>query len=256
MIGLQWLAEGENPIGGDSPARIRIPDGGVEDPGSVVVSGGVALLRTRDTTMPLASDADSGGERPFLERGPLSLSLIARGGRLAVRVRDREAAARRAVAAIASFPIDPAWRIEARFERFDPPRTIPVSNVLGGVDAEILAGAVVFARGGREHRLDAIAERGESDYWIVFGDATNGRDTYGGGRFVYAPPPVDGRTVVDFNKAYNPPCVFTPFSTCPLPLPQNRMTIRVEAGEKKVSLLRDRLQEVLEHPRRGSPDDV
>jgi uncharacterized protein (DUF1684 family) len=104
--------------------------------------------------------------------------------------------------------------------------------VAGTADAEIFSGAVVFTHGGSEHRLDAIAERGETDSWIVFGDATNGHETYGGGRFVYAPPAVDGRTVLDFNKAYNPPCVFSEYSTCPLPLPQNRLRVRVEAGER------------------------
>jgi uncharacterized protein (DUF1684 family) len=122
--------------------------------------------------------------------------------------------------------------IPARFEVYDPPRRSLVASVAGSADAEIFPGAVVFAREGVEHRLDVIAERGETDYWIVFGDATNGRETYGGGRFVYAPPPIDGGTVVDFNKAYNPPCVFSRYSTCPFPPSQNRLPLAVEAGEK------------------------
>ncbi len=131
-----------------------------------------------------------------------------------------------------SFPIDPAWRIEARFEPYDPPRRRAVAGVQGTEEEETFPGAVLFEAAGGLHRLEAIRERGETDYWIVFGDATNGRETYGAGRFLYAPPPAGGRTVLDFNKAYNPPCAFTPFSTCPLPPAGNRLAIRVEAGEK------------------------
>jgi uncharacterized protein (DUF1684 family) len=209
---------------------VRVPAGrGAEDLGAVVVDGGKAFWRWGASETEL--EPDLAGERPFADRGGVSLALIRRGGRLAVRVRDEGAAARSAAPHIRSFPIDPAWRLDARFAPYEPPRRSPVASVAGTQDPEIVPGALVFAVGGREHRLDAIAERGEADLWIVFGDATNGRETYGGGRFVYAPPPVAGQTVVDFNKAYNPPCVFTPFSTCPLPWPRNRLPFRVEAGE-------------------------
>jgi uncharacterized protein (DUF1684 family) len=194
------------------------------------VSGDSATLWQGAEATPLEPDLE--GEHPFLTHGTLSFSLIRRGGRLGVRVRDRDTAAHSPRPRIPFFPVDPSWRIPARFEAHEPPRRDPVWSVAGTADAEIFPGAVVFAREGAEHRLDVIAERGETDYWIVFGDATNGRETYGGGRFVYAPPPIDGGTVVDFNKAYNPPCVFTPYSTCPLPLPQNRLRFRVEAGER------------------------
>ena len=163
--------------------------------------------------------------------GTLRLSLIERGGRLAVRLKDADSEVRRRFRGIESFPIDSAWRIEARFEACAPARRVSVPNIPGLVDEETSPGALVFAAGGRTHRLDSILERGETDLWILFGDATNGRETYGAGRFVYVPPPVEGKTAIDFNKAYNPPCVFTPYSTCPLPPPGNRLPIRVEAGE-------------------------
>ena len=95
-------------------------------------------------------------------------------------------------------------------------------------------GALVFTIGGRDYRLDAVEENGEEDLFVIFADQTNGKKTYGAGRFLYAARPgADGTTIVDFNKAYNPPCAFTPFATCPLPPPQNRLSIPVEAGEKR-----------------------
>ncbi|HEY4231727.1 MAG TPA: DUF1684 domain-containing protein [Thermoanaerobaculia bacterium] len=234
VVGLQWLEEGENRIGADFESDEAAPTASV-----VVVVSGDATASRRGSAATLWQGAeatplepDLEGERPFLTHGSVSFSLISRGGRLGVRIRDRDAAARRPKPNVSFFPVDAAWRIPARFEPYDPPRRSPVASVAGTADAEIFPGAVVFARDGVEHRLDVIAERGETDSWIVFGDATNGRETYGGGRFVYAPPPIDGGTVVDFNKAYNPPCVFTPFSTCPLPLPQNRLTFPVRAGER------------------------
>jgi hypothetical protein len=127
-----------------------------------------------------------------------------------------------------------AWRIPARFERYQPKKSIPIPNVLGGVTKEPSSGAVVFTVAGRQYRLDAVDEEGEEDLFLIFADRTNGKETYGAGRFLYAPRPgADDRTVVDFNKAYNPPCAFTPFATCPLPPPQNRLPIAIEAGEKR-----------------------
>jgi uncharacterized protein len=216
LTDLVWLQEGENP----APAG----------PGTIRLFAGRAVFHGPDGAVALESDAK--GDPTVLRFGTVSLSVIERGGRHAVRVRDAQSPARRAFRGIASFPVDPRWRFAARFEPYDPPRRVAVPNILGFVDEEIAPGAVVFEAAGATHRLDPILERGESDYWIIFGDATNGRETYGAGRFVYVPPPSDGRTVIDFNKAYNPPCVFTAYSTCPLPPPGNRLPFRVEAGEK------------------------
>jgi uncharacterized protein (DUF1684 family) len=169
-----------------------------------------------------------------VQHGTLSLYLIERGNRTAVRVKDSASAPRRRFSGIESFPVREAWRVPARLDRYPPKKSIPIPNVLGGVTQEPSPGAVVFTVGGREYRLDAVEEEGEKDLFLIFGDRTNGVVTYGAGRFLYVSPPgADGRTVVDFNKAYNPPCAFTPFATCPLPPPQNRLPIAVEAGEKR-----------------------
>jgi len=245
LTGLFWLSPGDNAVGSDPDCAVTLPAGRApERLGVILVDGRAAVFEPRlpadpglavggtplQGPNPLVSDA--AGEPTVVALGPVRFHLVERGGRLAVRVRDAGNPARRSLAGIPAFPVDLRWRFDARFVPHDPPLRFDVAGILGTFETEVSPGAVLFTVDGRELRLDPILERGESDYWIVFGDRTNGSDTYAGGRFVYVPPPEGGRTVLDFNKAYNPPCVFTPFSTCPLPPPQNRLPIRVEAGEK------------------------
>lgn len=244
LVGLFWLEEGENRFGSDPKSnRIVFPAGTAPKAmGSLDLSGGSVTLRAKPeaeltsegrpvTTMKLATDAD--GEPTVLRHGRLRFYVIRRGSRLGVRVKDSQSSARLEFRGIDSFPVDLAWRIEARFDAYDPPKTVPVPNILGSVENEKSPGAVVFRLGEREYRLDAVRESGSEDLFLIFGDATNGGETYGGGRFLYAAPPGEtGRVILDFNKAYNPPCVFTPYATCPLPPAGNRLPIRIEAGEK------------------------
>ena len=132
------------------------------------------------------------------------------------------------------FPFNPKWRVKAKFQPYQPPRKIPITNVLGMTSDEISPGLLVFNVDGHDYRLEPILEQGEKDYFIIFRDATSGKETYPAARYLYASPPgADGKTIVDFNKAYNPPCAFTPYATCPLPPPQNRLGVRIDAGEKK-----------------------
>jgi uncharacterized protein (DUF1684 family) len=245
LVGLFWLQPGENRFGSDPKTnRIVFPAGTApKTMGSLDLSGGKVTLRADPgagltskgqpiTTMTLTTDKD--GESTVLEHGRIRFYVIDRGGRLAVRVKDSQSPVLLAFHGIDSYPIDGKWRFDARFEAYDPPKVISVPSILGTVDKEESPGAVVFRLGGNDYRIDAVREPGETDLFLIFGDQTNGEETYGGGRFLYAKPPdKDGRVVVDFNKAYNPPCVFTPYATCPLPPAQNRLPIRVEAGEKK-----------------------
>lgn len=245
LVGLFWLQEGENRLGSD-PASNRIvfpKDTAPKTMGSLDLSKGIVTLRsdpgaglTSDgrpvTTMTLRSDAE--GSPTVVKHGRISFFLIKRGERLGVRVKDSANPTLLAFRGIDTYPIDSRWRFEARFEAYAPGKTIAVPNILGSVEQQKSPGAVVFETSGRECRLDAVTEDGSDELFLIFGDQTNGVDTYGGGRFLYAAPPgKDGRVVLDFNKAYNPPCVFTPYATCPLPPAQNRLPIRVEAGEKR-----------------------
>ncbi len=242
LSGLFWLKEGENRFGSDPSNRVVLPAAAPKFLGAILLSQRAVSLRVDPgvalthggkpaVSMPLTTDAQA--EPTVLEHGTISFYVIERGKRLAVRVKDSQSPARLAFHGIDSFPIDRRWRFEAHFEPYDPPRPIPVPNVLGTVENEPSPGAVVFDFGGHSYRLDAVTESGTDELFLIFSDRTNGTETYGAGRFLYAPRPVNGKTVVDFNKAYNPPCVFTPYATCPLPPPQNRLPIRVEAGEKR-----------------------
>src|SRR5262249_36692070 len=159
---------------------------------------------------------------------------IKRGDRFALRVRDQNNDARTRFRGLEYFPIDPKWRIEARLERYDSAKMIPIANVTGTVNESPSPGTLVFEIDGQSYKLDPILEKGSTDLFVIFADATSGRETYGAGRFVYAPAPgPDGKTVLDFNKAHNPSCAFTRYATCPLPPRQNRLRIRIDAGEKK-----------------------
>jgi uncharacterized protein (DUF1684 family) len=244
LVGLFWLKPGENGIGSDRGNGVVLPAGTAPGrAGSLVLSGSAVTAKLDPdagfesdgrpaSTLPLQADTAPGGPT-IVRRGSVSFYVIARGQRIGVRVKDSESEARRNFRGIDNYPVDPKWRIVARFDPYRSPKRIPVPNVLGDVTQEPSPGVLVFDVGGREYRLEPVLEEGEKDYFVIFGDQTNGHETYGGGRFLYvAPPDARSRTVIDFNKAYNPPCVFSPYATCPLPPSQNKLALRVEAGEK------------------------
>jgi uncharacterized protein (DUF1684 family) len=159
--------------------------------------------------------------------------LIRRGsGRMALRVKDTAVPALREFKGLDYFPIDPAWRVPGRLHPAEPGTTMAVPDIVGDVLAEATPGVVALELGGAAHRLHAL-EAQPGHLWLVFGDATNGGETYGGGRFlVTGPVQPDNSVDVDFNLAYNPPCVFSPYATCPLPPDGNRLPVRIEAGER------------------------
>lgn len=183
------------------------------------------------TTIDMVSDAK---ESPtVVSCGPLRFFIIERAGKLGVRVRDVDSPWRRNFRGLQYFPIDPDWAVEARFEPYEPQRLIPIVNVLGLEEDKVSPGALVFTRKGRQFKLDTVLESPESrDLFVMFADQTSGHDTYGAGRFIDVAFAADGKTVIDFNKAYNPPCAFNNFATCPLPPSQNRLELKVTAGEK------------------------
>jgi len=178
----------------------------------------------------LKSDTNAEPTKIFIDG--LSFVLIERGERLGLRVRDPEAPARVQFAGLKCFPYDPAWRIEGRFEPSPFQRMLRVPDVTGGTQEFPSPGTLVFNHAGSEHRLDVAEEPGEEDYFVIFHDETAGKTTYPSGRFLYvARPDPKGRVVIDFNRAYTPPCGFTAFATCPLPPRQNWLPFPVGAGE-------------------------
>jgi uncharacterized protein (DUF1684 family) len=244
LVGLWWLADGDNAVGSAADATVRLPAGKApERVGTIRVrDGAAAFLRapgvevTLDgaapaAVQPLADDAAESGPT-VLRHGSLSFYLIERGGALAVRVKDGESEALRSFRGLEYFPYAAAWRLEGRFEAAPEGSALEVPNSVGRTEKIRQPGWVIFEAEGATHRLIALDDTGDGRLFLVFGDRTNGRETYGGGRFLYTDPPVDGKIVVDFNRAYSPPCVFTPYATCPLPPPENKLRFRIEAGEK------------------------
>lgn len=236
LAGLAWLEPGVNRVGSDAAADIVIP-AGPPSAGTITVEDGVtrasgSFTHHGEPVRDLRLVNDHEGEPTMLELDALRLCVIERGGRLAVRTWDLESPARRAFDGIDHWPVDAAWQLRGRFER-TPGRTLPVPDVLGTNDEQPSPGDVHIELARGSHRLQALDGGASGALWLVFGDATNGRETYGGGRFVYTSvPDADGSVSVDFNRAYNPPCVFSPYATCPLPWPANRLPFRVEAGER------------------------
>jgi uncharacterized protein len=241
LVGLFWLDEGDNRVGSDPRNRVVLPGKAPAFAGTLVRHGAAVTARAEPgsglaseagpvTEMSMAPDAK--GKPTVLRLGSISFFVIKRGDRLGVRVKDSQSAALAAFHGVESYPADAGWRVVARFEPHPRPTSIPITNVLGMTDQEPSPGVVVFEHGGKTYRLDAL-DNGDGSLELLFADATTGRETYGAGRFLDTDPPREGRVVVDFNKAYNPPCAFTTFATCPLPPRQNRLAVAVTAGEKK-----------------------
>lgn len=242
LVGLHWLKEGQNRFGSAAdndllfPASVPAHAGAFTRKGNTVslaLEPGMSLtLEGKPFTGGiLRSDAE--GRPDTLALGSLRFFVIRRGERLGVRVKDLEAPTRKAFHGIPTYPPNLAWRVEGRFEPSTAEHKLPVPNVLGKVEDMSSPGTVVFTFSGQEYRLTPVVEPGENELFFIFGDLTNRDETYGAGRFLYAPMPKDGKVVLDFNQAYNPPCAFTSFATCPLPPASNRLKIRVEAGEKR-----------------------
>jgi uncharacterized protein (DUF1684 family) len=246
LTGLFWLKPGTNTFGRAKSNTLVLDNPSLaERAGSFVMdghtvrfvadkNGGITHDGKPVGTIELASDLTS--EPTLLKSGSLTFYLIERVGKLGVRVRDSENPHRKNFAGLQYFPVNDSWVVDARFEPYTPHRKIPIVNILGLTEDMDAPGALVFTHDGKEYRLDAVLEEpADRELFILFADGTSGKETYGAGRFMYVPlPSQDGLVRLNFNKAYNPPCAFNTFATCPLPPPQNRLrSVRIEAGEKR-----------------------
>ncbi len=239
LVGLDFVADGEWRVGSDEGMDLVMP-AGPSFWGELVVEAGNARFEPATEAVIVDGRAGEAGElvRPdrdepvWVAADDVRFQIIGRNDRLAVRTRWPQASALTEFKGLDYFEFDSDWVIEARFEPHPPGTTMPVGSVLGDITEEPNPGAVVFEIDQREFRLEAVASADGEQLFFIFADRTAGRETYGAGRFLYADlPGDDGRTVLDFNRAYNPPCAFTEYSTCPLPPPENRLDVRVEAGE-------------------------
>lgn len=244
LIGLFWLKEGENRFGRSSANHVRFPAEKApavmgsftlqNDRVTVSILNNLPVLHEGKPVQTMEMQNDLSENPTILNYGSLSWFVIKRGDKYGIRLRDSESETIKNFKGLDYFPIDPTWKIQARFEPYSPAKKISIPNVLGTESEETCPGALVFEKNGQRFRLDPILEENASQWFIIFSDETNGKETYGAGRFLYADPPdQNGITFLDFNKAYNPPCAFTPYATCPLPPEQNYLNLMVTAGEKK-----------------------
>jgi uncharacterized protein (DUF1684 family) len=241
LVGMEWLEEGENSVGSDESSDARIP-GGPSNWGTILLEGDSILYRpARDSGITVDDEtvdeatlvADKQGKPTVVRSGDLSFYVIHRES-YALRIKDRKAPALLAFENMPAYEIDPGWRIEGRLVRAEKGASIEVANVLGQISESPLFGTFEFERDGRPFSLLALGTEESSDLWFIFADKTSGRETYGAGRFLYSDGmPANGKLVVDFNKAYNPPCAYNDYSTCTLPPQENRLKTAVRAGEMK-----------------------
>lgn len=241
LVGLYWLKEGDSRFGSAPDNDVVFPASAPAKAGTFTRKGdsvsltpapGVALTLDGKPFTGGAVRSDAQGSPDTLALGTMRFFIIRRGERMGIRLKDPEAPTRKNFHGIPTYAPNTAWRLEARFEPATTQTKIAVPNVLGEVEEMVSPGTAVFTVGGQEYRL-APVDDGSGQLFFIFGDQTNRDETYGAGRFVYTDMPKDGKVVLDFNRSYNPPCAFTPFATCPLPPPQNRLKLRVEAGEKR-----------------------
>ena len=241
VAGLYFLNQGRNTFGSSAindivlPAEAPAEAGVFEFDGRTIRMRANVPLAVNGTAMTEADLRPAGDGRPAdaVTIGGLTMFVHVSGDRLAIRLRDRNSEIRRNFTGLKWFPADESYKVTARFEPYAAPKTVKVPNILGDLETYKAPGLVAFTLNGREHKLEAF-EVGSGDgrrFFFVFRDLTSGKETYPSARFLYADLPVNGQTVLDFNKAYNPPCAFNPYTTCPLPTEQNRMRVRVEAGE-------------------------
>jgi len=237
VSGLFWLHDGDNTFGSGPLNDIVLPASAPASAGSFefhaghttvhVKSGVHATLNGKPIeTAEMHSDSNS----DQLVIGDLTLYVHSSGDRYTIRLRDKNSQLRKDFTGTRWFPVDESYRVTARYVPYDKPKQIEIQNVMGDTLQETIVGYVAFKIQGQELRLDAEVDG--SDASFVFRDLTSGHETYAASRFLDTKIEKDGSVVLDFNQAYNPPCAYNPYTTCPLPPPENRLAVRIEAGEK------------------------
>ncbi len=239
VVGLFWLKEGDNTVGADPKSRIALPEGAapahvgkfvlargkttfMAEPGVNVTSNGKAV-RT------LEMKPDTAGPATIIAVNDLSMFVIGRGERYAIRLRDKNSRFRKEFHGLSWFPVDEAWRIKAKWTPYATAHKLAIESVTGDTSEEQSPGFASFRIGGTEYRLEPVTEGNR--LFFIFKDRTSGTETYPAGRFLYTAMPREGYVTLDFNMAFTPPCAFSPFLTCPLPPPPNRLPVRIPAGE-------------------------
>lgn len=243
VVGLHWLAEGTNYIGtgpnndivlpaGTAPEHIGVLDRKGEEV-HLKVDPKVRVFIDRNQVQEASLKPDTFGEQTVVEVGELTLLTIVRGERVGIRVKQENHPNRSNFPGRDWYPPKKVLRIPAVIFPYTPPKNVPIENVLGDIEESSIDARLEFAFGSKEYSLDAYSLE-DGRYQILFKDKTSGGSTYPAGRYVVTEKAENKQVVIDFNKAYNPPCAFTDFATCPLPPPQNLIALDIRAGEKYV----------------------
>lgn len=241
LVGLHWLKDGQNPFGSNEANNIIFPENAPGFIGNIILYKGNLSISINDDVevfindsilkeSNILTDAEKGTTK--FKMGSFRWYIIKRGERYGIRLKDLESPLIDQITEVPSFPIDLKWRLNAKFEKFDTPKEIAVPNVLGDTEFEKCYGLIKFKIGEEEHSLMPLGD-GNKGFFVIFADETSAEETYGAGRFLSVEKPDEkGNTIVDFNKATNPPCAFTDYATCPLPPKENILSVKILAGEK------------------------
>lgn len=248
LVGLVWLEPGTWRLGNSPPAELVFAGSNAAFAGTLKVEGDVVTFTPQVGVEATLDDAsltpgvdvnlkdDRTGPASILRVGTLHITHIHRQSKPALRVRDRNAPTLVDFVEMDRHPFDPSWRVPARFIPAETNSRVEIEDVTGHLEAQPFEGTLEFELPGdppETLRTLVVQDAGPRDFFVVFGDASNGRETYGGGRFLQVPRPgADGMTVIDFNRAYAPPCSFTPYATCPIPPMGNRLDRAVPVGER------------------------
>lgn len=241
LVGLYWLQEGKNTFGSAKDNDIVFPEKAPAHIGTFILNDSSVTVKINPevkvttgsrpvTDLKLKDDLSD--STTVLSYKSLRWFIINRNGRYGVRLRDLDAPLVKEFKGIDTYPVNEKWKVEAKFEPYPAPKVIEIPNIIGSFEKDTVAGRLVFNIDGKTYTLDPVSEGNE--FFIIFADETNGNETYGAGRFLYTDKPdSSGMVELDFNKAYNPPCAFTKYATCPLPPKDNYLHLKITAGEKK-----------------------
>jgi uncharacterized protein len=244
VAGLFWLKEGINTVGAGEKFDVRLTDNFKQGKfGEIEFKNGKAVLKVekgieaqiegKNISAAVDLVSDEKGKPTEIRTGTQTFFLIKREERFGIRLKDSNSEARRNFKGLHWFPIDENYKVTARLETWPEPKELSVPNVLGGNFKMKSPGVLKFSLNGKECELQPVLEDDDGTLFIIFGDGSNRSDTYRSGRFLYAEKPVNGEVILDFNKAENPPCAFTPYATCPLPPAGNKLEVEIKAGEKR-----------------------
>ena len=244
LAGLFWLEEGENSFGSDPGNDIVFPGKADAFCGSLTLADGKVILEVKNgveiregesLVTSLVLNDDHGNSTTYLQQGDLAWYIIKRGDKYGIRLRDHKHPRLDELDHIPSYPINTEYVVEAQLHPFEEPREFTVATPLEGFTETYQCPGELHFRI-KKDKLVLYPFSSGKGYFLVIADETTGLDTYGAGRFMYTVPDSTGRIILDFNKAYNPPCAFSPYATCPMPPRENFLPVAIEAGEKSVHL--------------------